>query len=177
MSSNDQPPRRLTSKMEAFAQAVALKKQSLSACYAEAYDAAKMAPKSINDAASKLAAHPAVAQRIEVLVGRAEAAAVKAAAYTIEAAMGEAGRLLEDAKNLGQISAGVAAATLRARLSGLLAEKKEEKKGALSDLDVEGLLALRAELEAKLQREADALELAGASSAAAPVTPFRRVIG
>lgn len=167
---------RLTQKMAAFASGVAIEKLSLSDAYRAAYDATKMTPKSINDAASKLAAHPAVAQRVQVLSERATAAIIKKAGFTFEASMDEAGGLLEDAKALGQISAGVAAAALRARLAGLLNEKREEKPGALDDVSVQELLALREIVAAQLQRAADALELVGISPIVAPVI-MRRVIG
>lgn len=168
---------RLTSKMEGFARGVAIEKLSLSDAYRANYDTAKMTPKSINDAASKLAAHPAVAQRVQVLSERATAAAVKTAAHTLEASMVEAGSLLEDAQALGQISAGVAAATLRAKLSGLLVEKPNEKKNALDDMAVAELLLMRDEVNARLQRAKDALDLVGETPAAPVVVPLRRVIG
>lgn len=92
--------------------------------------------------------------------------------------MGEAGNLLEDAQALGQISAGVAAATLRAKLSGHLAENKLESKGALDDMDVQALLEMRADVEVQIQRAKDALELCGdVDSPPPPPVPLRRVIG
>lgn len=165
----------LTSKQEAFARGVALEKLSLSDAYRAAYDTAKMQPTTVQSEASKLAAHPEVAARIQVVSKRAEAAAVKKAGLTLEASMEEAASLLQDAQALGQISAGVAAATLRAKLAGHLVEKKENTKDMLSDMDVEGLLSVQAEVNARIQRAKDALALVGeVEPVAAPL--MRRVI-
>ena len=166
--------RRLTSKMEKFSRGVAVEKLSLSDAYRAAYDTAKMQPTTVQSEASKLAAHPAVSARLEVLEGRAEAAIIKKAALTVEQSLDEAGELLEDAQALGQISAGVAAATLRAKLSGLLVEKPAEKGSALDSMDVEDLLEMRKEVEARIQRAKEALDLVGE----APLAPaaHRRVI-
>ncbi len=167
-------PRRLTSKMEAFARAVALENQSLADAYRAAYDTAKMQANTIQTEASKLAAHPAVSARVQVLKGRAEAAIIRKAVLTVEQSLDEAASLLKDAQDLGQISAGVAAATLRAKLSGLLVEKPAEKGSALDSMDVEDLLEMRKEVEARIQRAKEALDLVGE----APLAPaaHRRVI-
>lgn len=167
----------LTGKQEAFCKEVALNNQSLTAAYVASYDTSKMVPASIHDAASKLGASPAVAQRIQVLRERATAVAVKKAGYTLAEEIETANDLIEQGKAAGQVSAAVAAAKHRAQLGGHLAEKKENNKSALDEMDVEKLLALKAELEAKLQRNRDALELAGDVAPAAEPMPMRRVIG
>lgn len=164
--------------MEKFSRTVALENQSLTDAYRGAYDTAKMQPTTVQSEASKLAAHPEVAARIQVLSERAQAAAIKKAGLTLEASMAEAGELLEDAKSLGQISAGVAAATLRAKLAGHLSERKEEKRDVLDDIDVAILLQMRDEVVQRLQRAKDKLALEDAQRPPGPdaPTPFRRVI-
>lgn len=57
----------LTAKQDNFAQAVALEGMNYSDAYRTCYKADKMTDKSVWDAASKLASHPEVAQRIEEL--------------------------------------------------------------------------------------------------------------
>lgn len=167
----------LTAKQEAFARGVALEKLGQADAYRAAYDTSKMTPKSVDESASHLAADTKVAARIKVLAERATAAAVKTAGLTLDGSMAEAEALLQDAMALGQISAGVAAATLRAKLSGLLAEKDSKKGNPLDDLDVDGLLQLRVDLEAKIARNREALEMTGDLVPEAAAAPIRRVIG
>ena len=90
-------------------------------------------------------------------------------------AMDEAATALELAQDLGQASAAVAAIKLRADLAGHLADKQAEKPGALSNMDVDGLLAVKQEVEARIQRAKDALDIVGAPPAAAK-PEHRRVI-
>ncbi|MDP3940358.1 MAG: hypothetical protein Q8R92_19765 [Deltaproteobacteria bacterium] len=169
----------LTAKQEAFARAVAIGGMNQTAAYASTYEVGKSTQKSIQDSASRLAAEPQVKARIKLLTERAAGVAVKKAGLTLAQSMAEAESLLEDAQALGQISAGVAAAKLRAQLAGHLVEKKEEKTGPLTDMDVTSLLALKAEVQAQLQRNKDALDLVGdlESHVAVPLPLMRRVIG
>lgn len=166
----------LTAKQEVFCQGVAVRKLSQTDAYSYAYDVGKMKPASINDASSKLAANPEVAQRIVVLKERATAAAVKAGALTLAESIDEAGQMFEDAKALGQVAAGVAAAKLRAQLSGHLDEKKQDAKGSLDDMDVKGLLEMREAVEAKVKQSREALEMVGDAPAPQVASPIRRVI-
>jgi phage terminase small subunit len=57
----------LTAKQDNFAQAVALEGMNYSDAYRTYYKTEKMSEKSIWDAASKLASHPEVSQRIDEL--------------------------------------------------------------------------------------------------------------
>lgn len=166
----------LTPKQERFAQNVALKRMNQSQAYAEAYDATGKTQEAVAKLASSVASHSEVKARIVVLTGRAEAEALKKGALTLEQSLEEAGQMFEDAKALGNTSAGVAAAKLRAQLSGHLVEKADKNRANdLEGMDVEGLAELRIAVEAKLQSSRDALAAIGM-----PVTPpavARRVIG
>lgn len=57
----------LTAKQENFAQAVAVEGMNYSEAYRTYYKTDRMSDKSVWDAASKLASHPEVSQRIEAL--------------------------------------------------------------------------------------------------------------
>lgn len=57
----------LTAKQDSFAQAVALEGMNYSDAYRTCYKTEKMSDKSVWDAASKLASHPEVSQRITEL--------------------------------------------------------------------------------------------------------------
>lgn len=164
----------LTSKQESFCKAVALGGLSKVDAYTKAYPDAKSPRRILIDKGSELAQLPACAARIEELRERAASVAVKRSGLSLAGSMEEANVLMADALALGQISAGVAAAKLRAQLAGHLAEKATEKRGPLDDLDVAALLKLRDSLDAKLQSDADAavLDLVGI----VPTAPVRRVI-
>lgn len=166
--------RRLTAANEVFARKISLENMNQTDAYACAYDVSGRTPEAVHKASSALALKPEVAGRIQLLKGRAEAKSVKAAAYTLDSAMGEAEQLLQDAQALGQISAGVAAAKLRAQLSGHLTEKTPDKGNVLDSMDADGLLEMRKEVEARIQRAKEALDLVGE----APLAPaaHRRVI-
>ena len=167
----------LTAKQEVFCQKLALGTMTQSEAYACAYDVARMTPKSLAEAASKLMRSPEVSARVEVLRERAAKAAVKRAAVTLDSCIADAEELMADAKALGQISAGVAAAKLRAQLSGHLVERKEVKQtGPLDETDVEKLVEIKAEVERKLAAAKDAAELLGEGAAATPARALR-VIG
>lgn len=167
----------LTSQQEVFAKKIALENLNQSAAYSAAYNVAKMAPKTITDRAHDLAKLPEVAARIDVLRERATAASVKAAAHTRDAAINEAQALLEDAHALGQISAGVAAAKLKAQLAGHLDEKKQDPKGQLDEMDITSLLELKKAVEDKVESSREALAMVEVKTPviAAPA-PIRRVI-
>ena len=166
----------LTGKQEAFCLGV-VQGLTLTDAYRAAYDCDGSKPETVNSSAGKLAARPTIAARIAAMRGGVVAAVAKKVAYGQKEAMDEAQAALELAVDLGQSSAAVAAIKLRADLSGLLADKTPEKAGALTSLDVEGLLKLQDEIKAKLLREAEALEIAGITPAAPKVVPMRRVIG
>lgn len=167
----------ITGANEVFARKVALENMDQSAAYACAYNTSKMTPKSVACAASALATKPEVAQRIVVLRERATQSAVKAAAHTRDAAIDEAEKLLQDAHALGQISAGVAAAKLKAQLAGHLDEKKQDAIDTLADMDASSLVKLREAVEAEIARSREALEMTGGDAPAKPAAvPVRRVL-
>ena len=136
-----------------------------------------MTRESVTKAASALATRPDVASRINVLKGRATAAAVKNAALTLEDCLAEAGEMLQDAKALGNTSAGVAAAKLRAQLAGHLVERKEVKDSRLDDATVDNILDVLKELKQRAAAAAEADALVGGEPEAiqATVIPIRRV--
>jgi hypothetical protein len=169
----------LTAKQEAFAQAVGIRNLSHLAAYSEVYDISRCTPESVSSLSSRLAADDSVRSRIEVLKARVLAKTVEKAALSLADCIAEADIWVQDAQALGNTSAGVAATKLRAQLSGHLAEKTAEKKGALEDSDVASLLAMRDAINAQLQRAKDALDMVGdldGVRSSAPV-PMRRVIG
>ena len=166
----------LTAKQEVFCQKVAIQKLTQTDAYSAAYDVEKMAPDTIRKKASELALSGDVAARIAVLSERATAAALKKSGLTLEASMKELDDLMQDAQALGQISAGVAAAKVRAQLAGHLVEKKEIRSGPLEASDVEALLKMQRQIDADAQRARDAAELAGEAEVVV-IQPVRRAIG
>ena len=152
----------LTEKQEAFAVEVA-KGTSLTKAYKLCLDAEKMSDTTVLSRAKELARTPHVEARISVLRSLATAAAVRATAYTLEAAMKEADIAYEAAHALGQTSTMVSAATLKAKLAGHLIERKEVRSGPLEDADISELTRLRSELKAARERESHADDLVGSS--------------
>lgn len=67
--------------------------------------------------------------------------------YRLEQAMSEAGEAFTVAKTAGNGGAMVAAVQLRAKLNGLLIERKEIRTGPLDDASTEMLLEMRRQLE------------------------------
>lgn len=126
--------------------------------------------------ASRLAAKIHVAARIAVLTERATTIAAKKAGLTLADCIEEANIWVEDAKALGNTSAGVAATKLRAQLAGHLVEKREVKNtGPLDEADVGALSTMLVVAGEEIQRLKDAQALTG--EVAAPPAPIRRVIG
>lgn len=166
----------LTAKQERFAQNIALKGMNQTEAYSEAYDSAKMGPASVNANASRLALHPDVKARIDVLREGATRAAVKAAAYTRDDAIREADEARLAALANGQGSAVVAATKLKSELAGHLSEKKADAKATLDDMDVESLLKLKAAVEDKVERSREALAMTATTAPAEVAPQLRRVI-
>lgn len=129
----------LTAKQEMFVQAY-VNGASKSEAYRVAYDTENMSSPTISRNAHTLFDNSKVAAR------RAELAAARqsTANYTVETAMAEAAEAMKFAVKRGNPGALVAAITLRAKISGLLIDKKEIKVGPLDKLSHDDLRALTA---------------------------------
>lgn len=110
----------LTAKQEAFCQAI-VSGMSQADAYRTAYDAANMKPETVQKRASELMGNGVVAGRVQEL----RAPVVEALQYGLKEAMQEAEEAFRVAKSKENGGAMVAAATLRAKLNGLLREKVE----------------------------------------------------
>ncbi len=111
----------LTSKQEAFAQAIVSGKSQADA-YRKAFSAGKMKDTTIHVKASELMADGKVTVRVAEL----RAPVVAKLQYGLEAAMLEAADAFRVAKAKDNGGAMVAAVQLRAKLNGLLVEKRED---------------------------------------------------
>jgi hypothetical protein len=115
----------LTAKQEAFAQGLASGLCATEA-YRQSYDASGMKQTSVEVEACKLSQHPKVAQRVEDLLKAKEAKAAHVAARAEDRIWRQVWSLLEgDTPPAVKVSA----ATLAARLSGMLTDKVEISKG------------------------------------------------
>ena len=132
----------LTPKQEKFCHAI-VAGEGQSQAYRKSYDTTKMAPNTIHRKAHELMADGKIAARLESL----RAPVVEAVRYDLKAAMGEANLALMMAQAQGNPSVMVAATALRAKLSGLLAEKPTVVPNVLETASTEVLLAMLAEYE------------------------------
>lgn len=163
----------LSPKHEEFARLVASGKFTQSEAYAQVYDATAMTADNLSRRASRLANTPKVVDRIEVLKVGATAAAVKAAAYTLDAAMVDIDRVLKLAEDKGQTSAAVAAVKLKSQLAGHVLDRKEvSTKDPLADATNAELVKLRAEIDARLAASKQAEEVTGG----APAVPIEAIL-
>ena len=124
----------LTAKQEAFCQAI-VSGMTQSDAYRTAYSAEKMKATSVNVNASKLMADTNIAQRVEIL----REPVVQKVRYGLEQAMAEAEEAFMVARGKENGGAMVAAVTLRAKLHGLLVERKEIKVSQLSEMPTDQL--------------------------------------
>ena len=113
-----QPDKPLTPKQEAFAQAVASGKTQADA-YRFAFDATRMKPETIQQAASRLMANSKVSARVDEL----RKPVVEAAQLTLEAHLKRLSELSRKAEDEGKYSAAVAAEVARGKASGLYVDK------------------------------------------------------
>lgn len=120
--------------------------ENQSQAYRSAYDAENMAAKTVNQAASRIMADSNITAR----VGELREPVVEAVRYDLKAAMGEANEALEMAKAQGNTSVMVQATALRAKLSGLLAEKPAVVMNVLEAASTEVLVAMLAESERRI---------------------------
>lgn len=153
---------KLTAKQEAFAQAI-VSGMNQSDAYRAAYNAGSMSAATINVKASELMANGKVAVRVQEL----RKPAVEAAQYGLKEAMAEAAEAMAVAREKENGGAMVAAVTLRAKLSGLLVDRKEVRSGPLDGLPPEDLKALEDALTRILGR-GGAGEAAPAGAAQTP---------
>lgn len=134
---------KLTAKQEAFCQAI-VSGMSQADAYRAAYNASNMKPPSVQVNASKLMANAKVALRVKEL----RAPVMEELRYDLKAAMEEAKEAFEVAKRKENGGAMVAAATLRAKLNGLLVDRSEIRTGPLDNLDHDELKQLNAAIAA-----------------------------
>ncbi len=119
----DRPTARLTPKQEAFARAAAIEEASFADAYRKAYNAQGMAPKTIHEAASRLAVDSKVAARIAEI--RDDTAYVRS--WTIDRMVRAAIETHELACQLRQMGPATQALTLAARILGYdVAHKRNE---------------------------------------------------
>lgn len=132
----------LTAKQEAFAQAV-VSGMSQADAFRAAYNHGGMADKTIREKASRIMADPKISGRVHEL----RAPVVQKVQYGLEQAMLEAQDAYNVAKEKCNGGAMVAAATLRAKLNGLLIERKEVRTGPLeqaSDAQLDMIIEAKA---------------------------------
>lgn len=116
---------------------------SQSDAYRAAYDAEKMKPETVQRRACELMKDSKITARVSEL----RTPVVQRLQYGLEQAMREAEEAFAVARAKENGGAMVAAVQLRARLNGLLVEKKEIRTGPLDDASTEMLLEMRRQLE------------------------------
>lgn len=133
----------LTPKQEAFAQAV-VSGLTISDAYRSAYSTGNMKASTVNREAKSLSDDPKIATRIEAL----RKPVVEALQYGLKEAMAEAAEALEVARTKENGGAMVAAVTLRAKLSGLIVEKRQNVPNPYEGVPIAELEAMDAALTA-----------------------------
>lgn len=133
----------LTAKQEAFALAV-VSGMNQSDAYRSAYNAENMKPETVQKRASELMGDGEVAGRVAEL----RAPVIAKVQYGLQEAMQEAAEAFEVAKAKDNGGAMVAAATLRAKLNGLLVDRKEVRTGPLDGMDFESVQAMHDAIDA-----------------------------
>lgn len=110
----------LTPKQEAFAQAY-VETGNASEAYRSAYDASNMLPASVNRKAKECLDHVKISARIDILRQKHQ----ERHNVTVDSLTEDAQSMLIIAQETGNVSGGVSALTLIAKLHGLLTEKRE----------------------------------------------------
>lgn len=134
--------KKLTSKQEGFCQAV-VSGLSQADAYRKVYNAASMTAKTLHKRATELMKNGAMTGRIAGL----RKPVVEKLQYDLEKAMLEAAEAFNVSKSKENGGAMVAAVTLRAKLNGLLIERKEIKLTTveqLADADLNDLIIRKA---------------------------------
>lgn len=132
----------LTAKQEAFAQAI-VSGMSQADAYRRVYNAGSMKDSTIHVKACELMANGKVSARVKAL----RQPVIQELQYDLKQAMIEAADAMEVARTNKQGGAMVAAAQLRAKLNGLLVERKEIRTGPLDGMSLEEMQALRGVLD------------------------------
>ena len=132
----------MTPKQEKFCHGI-VAGMSQSDAYRAAYDAEKMKPETVQRKACELMKDSKITARIAAL----RTPVVQRLQYGLEQAMREAEEAFAVARARENGGAMVAAVQLRARLNGLLVEKREIRTGPLDDASTEMLLEMRRQLE------------------------------
>lgn len=149
----------LTAKQEKFALEI-IKGANQADAYRTAYSAGKMKDKTIWKRSSELMADGEVAGRVDEL----RAPVIAAARYGLKEAMNQA----QEAFDLGLLtqnaSAMVAAVTLRAKLNGLLVERKTIQTGPLDDFSHDELRRLADDLRETSSTGSDAAKAAAGTT-------------
>lgn len=141
----------LTAKQENFCQGVA-KGLTYSDAYRQAYDAKKMKMEAINIAASRLMDNPKIELRVEELKKRA----LKRYDLTVDDIVEELEDARKIARELGQSSAMVSASMGKAKLFGMIVDKKACTDSEGNDLDVP--IVSSAELLAIMERRFERID-------------------
>ena len=138
----------LTDQQEQFCHAIAKGKSQFEA-YQAAYPASTKYKRSITDSkASTLYALGKVQERIETL----RAPLIRKTTYDALAAHEEAGRAFDGAMGAQQYGSAVAAVQLRAKLHGLITEKREVKITSFDNLEADKKMEAIEVLAAELNR-------------------------
>lgn len=128
------PRKSLTYQQEKFAVALA-GGATQSDAYRQAYPTSLKWPDAVVwSKASEMARHRLVVERVKEIREPAAVRVQDEIVYTAKVAMSEAQRALELAERVNQPGAMVAAIQLRAKLNGLITEKKEVSVTAMSDM-------------------------------------------
>lgn len=138
----------LTEQQEIFCHEI-IKGKSQFAAYQVAYPVSIRWNRALTDSkASLLMDHEKIKARIE----RLRAPIIRKTLYTALEAHEEAGKAFEGAMGTQQYGAAVAAVTLRAKLHGLITEKREVKVTKLDDYDASDKTQMLEMLQAEFAR-------------------------
>lgn len=125
---------KLTAKQETFCQSI-IAGMSQADAYRKSYSAESMKPETVQKRASELMKNGAVRGRVDEL----RKPVVEKVQYGLERAMKEAAEAFEVSKAKENGGAMVAAVTLRAKLNGLLVDRKEIKVSSIQEMPDEAL--------------------------------------
>lgn len=141
-------PTVLSEKREAFCLLLVSGKSKIEA-YLQSRPEGRMSRETAAQRANDLLKHPEILRRITELRAPATRAVQRKYQYALEHALHECDQAYALALALGQPSVMVSAIQVKARIAGLVVEKKEERHGLLDDATTRELLRMRAELRAR----------------------------